>query len=348
MATPTRAPEGSAPVPPASTTPADPPATADAALAALSASLLASGDPAWHVDAVERVTAALRPLLRPGADLYPGVAFLRSTAYGREADGLAETLDQITGLGHSLGFLDTMPGENADPSELTDADCVLGTDLWLGRETAEAYHAAAVSLLGSEGAARVGIASGDGMPSPYYARPRVELVDSAHVGAASLATVRALGRAWERATVPGGSVAYVCRLTEEPFCLAATTPVPCLVFDVGSSSASPLDRFEAWPVHPSLVEAGPAHVLWAFWHWVGGQVREISAIQIGLGDALHAFAGKGPENLTTEAEGGARSWPALAFRTWRRAEGRPFGGCTVPVSTFRAPDGGPAYTRKTR
>lgn len=320
--------------------------TVEAALSALSARLLEAKEEGWHIDEVERVVAAVRPLLRPGTDVHPSVSYLRAEVSDDVADDVSTVVDWLS-ISRAPTFLRDMPKDKAPASSLTDADYALGTDLWPDSDRVTEALSCLASLFASEGSARLAEYGPFAIVEPYYNRPRVELVNADHVFAASLTEVRSSGRSWDRATIPEGHTAYLCSLTKEPFCLQTRAAVPCLVFDTETSSDAPSDAFTFWPIHPALVEAGPDRTLWAVWKWIDTELFDIAHRLALVGSMAHTFAGMGPENLTTERAGHPSSWPSLAFRHWVHTAGQTTGMATVPVADFRDPDGGPKRLRKT-
>ena len=266
----------------------------------------------------------------------PAVAWLRLHYTDRQADDLAEVLRRLDLP--TPAFLDRMPGPDADESELTDADRALSTDLWPRGDAAADLLGGLHALFSSEGSAAFGWAGAETFAETWYRNPRVALVHPDYVSGTFLHQLRAL-RGWERAEIPADSAAYVCTFTHEPFLLQTTAPVPCVVFDVDTSSENPADRTYPQPIHPALVEAGPSRVLWAVWHWAESEVYQLSERLHRLGSLASTFAGMEPGDLGTE-------WPAAAYRFWGRARGQTEGYSAVPLADFRDPQGGPKRNRK--
>ena len=77
--------------------------------------------------------------------------------------------------------------------------------------------------------------------------------------------------------------------------------------------AADLDGPLALDVHPALVEAGPAHVMWAAWHRLSRRLSAAVEELVEVCDLAEPFAGVEPDGLGVE-------WPARAYRRWDRAE----------------------------
>src|SRR5690606_20939302 len=132
---------------------------------------------------------------------------------------------------------------------------------------------------------------------------------------------------------PQGHAAYRCTLTGAAFFLPLGAPVPVLYFDTEGTewsgpfdlaARSPLNAAEyvegdltdgpsCYDLHPALIEAGPAHVLWAAWHHVERRLFECVEELVDVCDLAAAFAGVEPDALAVE-------WPARAFRRWTPVE----------------------------
>lgn len=249
---------------------------------------------------------------------------------GELADGLAAVLSSLARP--APAFLASMPKPGASRSALAPADDVAGTDGWPDAEDAEALVGRLHALLSSPGALPFFATVGN-VPAPFYSSPRLGFVagDTAADVAKDAENARRMGRAAPLAA-PAGCARYECALSGEAFTLPLGAPVPALLLDtLGTKQSGPFDLAERAPLHPSeyvdgefdgpthytvhpaLVEAGPAHVLWAVWRLLESRLWSLADDLVSVCDLAAALSGVEPEALGVE-------WPARAYRRWEPVE----------------------------
>lgn len=157
-------------------------------------------------------------------------------------------------------FLAEMPSDEAR----NEADALLCTDLWPDQEGADST-AAFVRSVCQLPEAREFLRGF--VPVTAHRNPRLGFIEPSHPSAqqAEEGAAEVNGQRW---------TVYACALTGERFRLPESAPVPALLTDRGEHPAT---FTSAEVIHPALLEAGPAFVLWAVWShiarlaWVAGQ-----------------------------------------------------------------------------
>ncbi len=261
----------------------------------------------------------------------PSVEALRagdSTARGRRADDLAAVLDALARP--VPAFLASAPGPDAEPHELAPADDLLGSCVWPDEAGVEAIVGRLHAFLATaESVALFSLVNGG--PELFFEAPCLGF--SAGDTPAAVVCAAEMARRPRMPDTPEGFARYRCELTEVAFTLPIGAPVPALffstpraghveAFEVAKRSAQHPDEYaeaeddegrHGFIVHPSLVEAGPAHVLRAAWLRVERSVIHQLDLLRETCDLAAALAGVEPEALGVE-------WPSRAYRGWKRVE----------------------------
>ncbi len=254
----------------------------------------------------------------------------------RLADELADALDALALP--PPAFLAAMPraGRSAPASgdvsaDTSPADVLLNSDLWTDAAAVAAMLDRLGAFLADAGAVRL-LAQIGGAPGRLLRSPRLgfRAGDTADDQAERAELCRRMNRTAPAVPTPGHA-RYECDLTGRAFDLPLGAPVPALLFDTsGTEQSGPFDLADRAPVageyvhaepgapsyftvHPALVEAGPAHVLWAAWTHAESRLYDAVEALIDAADLAASLAGVEPDALGVE-------WPARAFRRWESVE----------------------------